>query len=104
MTKRNDSRNSTSGSAKLARFINKKWSSKVLERSRAACGMNPRKIFSPHPPWIVTATKLERYASRKMRACRLVVSIGKRSRGESNEDRERERADLGTCMNETIKQ
>lgn len=47
MTKRNDSRNSTSGSAKLARFINKKWSSKVLERSRAACGMNPRKIFSP---------------------------------------------------------
>lgn len=58
MTKRNDSRNSTSGSAKLARFINKKWSSKVLERSRAACGMNPRKIFSPHPPWIVTATKL----------------------------------------------
>lgn len=93
VTKRNDSRNS-SGS-KLLWFINKKWSSKVLERS--SCMRNePRKIFFRHP--VDRNRDKVGDTSRKMRVSRIVSSGSGGSRRDlaGNEDR--------TRMNETIKQ
>lgn len=81
VTKRNDSRNS-SGS-KLLWFINKKWSSKVLERS--SCMQNePRKIFFHHP--VDRNRDKVGDTSRKMRVPRIVSNRSRRDLA-GNEDR-----------------